>query len=71
MSKKESTPSEKAADRMHADLSAMLEDARRHAAMVPLAEFEAWDTLRRKIFEAKSAATQCMSERDRRVARSG
>lgn len=67
-----STASQKAADRIHADISAMHDDARRYAGLAATpAEFKLWDDLRRKLFEAKATVVPCMSERDARIARKG
>lgn len=65
VSKQESTASEKAADRMHADLSAMLDDARRHLATTQNSQ---WAEAASGIQKARAAIVLCMSERDRRIA---
>ena len=70
---KESTPSEKAADRMHADLSAMLADAQRHRrACATGSEPEtAWFLVANNIQNAIDKLHYCMSERDARIAQNG
>lgn len=64
-----STQSEKAADKIHADLSALRDTARRYAGLANGAlEFHPWHDLAIKIDTALKASTACMSERDRRIA---
>jgi len=59
------TASERAADRIHADLEAMIADADRHARGD---ESGRWLLVRNKLREARAAVTLCMCERDRRIA---
>lgn len=64
-----STASEKAADRMHADLDAMALDAQRHTLHVEgqVATMK-WMAALLAIKQARSKIAECMSERDRRIA---
>lgn len=72
MAGKESTPSEKAADRIHADLSAMYADAERHRANAQDSEVETnWGLLSKQLMRALGASHACMSDRDRRIAQNG
>lgn len=64
-----SSASEKAADRMHADLSAMILDAQRHQDSADGTDaYYEWQTLKRMLMAARGQATKCMNERDRRIA---
>jgi DNA topoisomerase IB len=63
------TASEKAADKMHADLDAMVSDAKRHAVMAADAKaFAYWQGTYKAIERARAAVLLCMSERDRKIA---
>lgn len=65
--------SEKAADRMHADLAAMVHDCDRHAQKQPgggdgsYAREQYWIAAKAKVAAARDAIVKCMSERDRRL----
>lgn len=64
-----SAASEKAADRMHADLEAMFNSARMHCGLAKTtAEFEAWRVAYHSIEAAMRDVSKCMSERDRKLA---
>lgn len=66
-----STPSEKAADRMYADLEAMEADAKRHMDAAKGDDHNDWKMLWRTVRGARAAAMKVMSERDRRLAERG
>jgi hypothetical protein len=67
-----SAASEKAADRMHADLDAMISDAERHYTALRAngqsAEASKWYDAHMCLRIARGKITECMNERDRKLA---